>query len=52
MDERLEMHLESMCHAAQQATDFIDGLAKEDFLADARTQQACALSLILIGEAA
>ena len=52
MDERLEVHLESMRHAAQQASDFVEGLAKEDFLHDARTQQACALSLILIGEAA
>lgn len=30
----------------------MDGLAKEDFLADKRTQQAVIMSLIIIGEAA
>lgn len=52
MEERLLVHLESMRHAAQEATDFVDGLAKEDFLEDALTQKACALNLILIGESA
>lgn len=31
---------------------FIDGLSKEDFLADKRTQSAVVMSLVVIGEAA
>ena len=31
---------------------FVEGLAKDDFLADKRTQQAVIMSLIIIGEAA
>jgi uncharacterized protein with HEPN domain len=30
----------------------VEGLAKEDFLADKRTQQAVIMSLVIIGEAA
>jgi uncharacterized protein with HEPN domain len=34
------------------ACSFIDGQAKDDFLADRRTQNAVVMSLIIIGEAA
>jgi len=38
--------------AAKQATSYAEGMAKEDFLADRRTQQAVILNLIIVGEAA
>lgn len=44
--------LEQMLEAAKRATSFIDGMEKSDFLTDARTQQAVAMSLINIGEMA
>lgn len=44
--------LAHMREAAGQAVIFVDGLAKEDFLADKRTQQAVILNLIILGEAA
>lgn len=34
------------------ACGFIEGLDKDDFLADKRTQQAVIMSLVIIGEAA
>jgi uncharacterized protein with HEPN domain len=43
-----------MCHIRRAATDaitFVDGLGKEVFLEDKRTQQAAIMSLIIIGEA-
>lgn len=45
-------YLEHIQQAAIDALSFVDGLAKEDFLADKRTQQAVIMSLIIIGEAA
>lgn len=44
--------LEHMRQAATDARAFIEGLSKEDFLADKRTQQAVVMSLVIIGEAA
>ncbi|VVE45381.1 HepT-like ribonuclease domain-containing protein [Pandoraea fibrosis] len=41
-----------MRQAATDACDFVDGLSKDDFLHDKRTQQAVVMSLIIIGEAA
>jgi uncharacterized protein with HEPN domain len=38
--------------AANQSAIYIDGLAKEDFFEDKRTQQATILNLIILGEAA
>ena len=38
--------------AAVQAVTYVEGLAKEDFLADKRTQQAVILNIIILGEAA
>ena len=44
--------LAHMHEAASQALIYTEGLAKEDFLADKRTQQAVILNLIILGEAA
>ena len=41
-----------MREAAMQAVTYVDGLDKEDFLTDKRTQQAVILNLIILGEAA
>lgn len=49
---RLSDYLDHMQQAAQDACSFVDGLTKEDFLEDRRTQQAVIMSLIIIGEAA
>jgi uncharacterized protein with HEPN domain len=38
--------------AANDATSFIEGMSKDDFLDDQRTQNAVVMSLIIIGEAA
>ena len=51
-ENRLPDYLEHIQQAAIDALSFVDGLAKEDFLADNRTQQAVIMSLIIIGEAA
>lgn len=50
-ENRLTDYLDHMRQAATDACDFVDGLAKEDFLEDKRTQQAVIMSLIIIGEA-
>lgn len=49
---RLPDYLEHIEQAATDACSFVEGLAKEDFLQDKRTQQAVIMSLIIIGEAA
>lgn len=41
-----------MLQASRDACSFVEGLAKDDFLEDKRTQQAVIMSLIIIGEAA
>ncbi len=41
-----------MQQAATDARSFVEGLAKDDFLEDKRTQQAVIMSLIILGEAA
>jgi len=51
-DGRLSDYLDHMEQAATDACTFVSGLAKEDFLADRRTQQAVIMSLVIIGEAA
>jgi uncharacterized protein with HEPN domain len=43
------IHMES---AAKDACTFVEGLQKDDFLGDKRTQQAVIMSLIILGEAA
>jgi uncharacterized protein with HEPN domain len=44
--------LRHLREAAGQAVTYVDGLAKEDFLADKRTQQAVILNIVVLGEAA
>ncbi|TBW08493.1 DUF86 domain-containing protein [Azotobacter chroococcum] len=51
-ENRLPDYLEHMQQAATDACSFVEGLAKEEFLEDKRTQQAVIMSLIIIGEAA
>jgi uncharacterized protein with HEPN domain len=51
-NHRLPDYLDHIQQAAADARSFVEGLAKDDFLADKRTQQAVILSLIIIGEAA
>ncbi|MFT5588712.1 MAG: hypothetical protein ACI9ZF_000880 [Bradyrhizobium sp.] len=51
-ENRLPDYLDHIQQAAVDARSFVEGLAKDDFLADKRTQQAVIMSLIIIGEAA
>ena len=51
-ESRLADYIDHMRQAATDACGFVEGLAKENFLADKRTQQAVIMSLIIIGEAA
>jgi uncharacterized protein with HEPN domain len=44
--------MDQMAEAGQRATSFVEGMQEDEFLADGRTQQAVAMSLIIIGEAA
>jgi uncharacterized protein with HEPN domain len=50
-EHRLPDYLDHMQQAATDACGFVEGLTKEDFLEDKRTQQAVIMSLIIIGEA-
>lgn len=49
---RLSDYLDHMQRAAEDACSFVEGLAKDGFLADKRTQQAVVMSLIIPDEAA
>ncbi len=49
---RLPDYLGHIGQVAADACSFIDGLSKEDFLADKRTQSAVVMCLVVIGEAA
>ena len=51
-ENRLPDYLDHMLEAAQQAFGYVEGLDKDGFLVDKRTQQAVILNLIIIGEAA
>ncbi|RJG19028.1 HepT-like ribonuclease domain-containing protein [Massilia cavernae] len=51
-ENRLPDYLDHMRQAATDACGFMEGLVKDDFLKDKRTQQAVIMSLIIIGEAA
>jgi uncharacterized protein with HEPN domain len=51
-DNRLPEYLDQMRQAGSDARNFLDGLNKEDFLADKRTQQAVIMSLVIVGEIA
>jgi uncharacterized protein with HEPN domain len=45
-------YIDHIQQAATDARSFVEGLTKDDFLEDKRTQQAVIMSLIIIGEAA
>jgi uncharacterized protein with HEPN domain len=49
---RIPDYLGHMLEAATQACAYLDGLQKQDFLEDKKTQQAVVFNLILIGEEA
>ncbi|MGW8463004.1 HepT-like ribonuclease domain-containing protein [Pseudomonas sp. CLCA07] len=49
---RLGDYLDHMRQAAGDALVFVEGLSKDEFFDDKRTQQAVIMSLIIIGEAA
>jgi uncharacterized protein with HEPN domain len=51
-ENRLPDYIDHIQKAATDVCSFVEGLAKADFLADKRTQQAVIMSLIIIGEAA
>lgn len=51
MSQRLRDLLVHMQGAAADALGFVDGMAKAEFLADRRTQQAVLMSLVVLGEA-
>jgi uncharacterized protein with HEPN domain len=51
-ESRLADYLDHMQQAASDACAFVEGLGKDDFVLDKRTQQAVIMSLIIIGEAA
>lgn len=51
-ENRLPDYLDHIRQSAEDACSFVDGLGKEDFLADKRTQSAVVMSLVVIGEAA
>ncbi len=46
---RLAENLDHMLEATRQALEYIEGMGKEDFLEDKRTQQAVMLNLIIFG---
>ena len=47
--QRLGDYLEHMLEAVVLACSYVEGMAKEDFLDDKRTQQAVVLNLIIVG---
>lgn len=46
---RLPDHLEHMRQAAGDAVGFLEGMSRDDFRSDKRTQQAVVMSLIVLG---
>jgi uncharacterized protein with HEPN domain len=48
----LDNHLSNMLEAAQLARQYVEGVSKNEFLTDRRTQQAVVLNLMTNGEAA
>lgn len=51
-ENRLPDYIDHIQQAAADACSFVEGLGKDDFLSDKRTQQAVIMNLIIIGEAA
>lgn len=50
MSERQAERIGRMLSAANDALAYVEGMDKDDFVADKRTQQAVVLNLLLIGE--
>jgi uncharacterized protein with HEPN domain len=50
-ENRLPDYLDHIQEAVSNACDFTEGMAKSDFLADKRTQQAICMNILIIGEA-
>lgn len=51
-ENRLPDYCEHMLEAAQLAEAYVEGMSKNEFLEDKRTQQAAIMNIIIIGEAA
>jgi uncharacterized protein with HEPN domain len=51
-EDRLGDYLEQMRIATTDALSFVEGMHKDEFIADKRTQQAVVMSIIILGEAA
>jgi uncharacterized protein with HEPN domain len=51
-ESHLANYVDHIRQAATEARSFVDGLSKDEFLADKRTRQAVVMSLVIIGEAA
>jgi uncharacterized protein with HEPN domain len=51
-ENRLADYLDHMQQAATYACSFVDGVSKDEFMGDRRTQQAVIMNLVIIGEAA
>lgn len=51
-ENRLPDYIDHIQQAAADACSFVEGLGKDEFLADKRTQQAVIMNFIIIGEAA
>jgi uncharacterized protein with HEPN domain len=51
-DSRLADLLEQMRASARDARSFVEGMGKEEFMNDKRTQHAVVMCLHIIGEAA
>ncbi len=51
-ENRLPDYLDHIRRAAADACKFVEGMSREAFIADRRTQSAVVMSLVIIGEAA
>lgn len=51
IDERVALNLDNMKRAAMDAISFLEGKTEAEFVEDLILQRACAMSLIIIGEA-
>jgi len=52
MQERLALALDQMVYAAELVVTYVEGLDRDSFYADQKTQQAVILNLLIIGETA
>jgi uncharacterized protein with HEPN domain len=51
-ENRLPDYLDHMIDAARQVCGYIEGMSRDDFHDDKRTQQAVILNIVILGEAA